>query len=265
MESKNIDITYVKPNLNGIVESKDIANLIKPNTKLVSIMAVNNEIGTINPIYEISDLCRSNNIYFHTDAVQYVGKKKVELNSSNIDMLSLGAHKFYGPKGVGAIYIKSGVKINPYIFGGGQEKGIRPGTENPSLISGMCYALEIATEDLDKNSKHIKKMENLFVKLLNESKINYKINGHSRLEGILNITFFDFDGHSLLLNLDMRNIAISFGSACASGTAKASPSLLSIGLKDDIAKNTVRISIGKHIMEQDIYTLVDALKGIIQK
>jgi len=265
LESINIDITYVKPNLNGIVEPKDIADLIKPNTKLVSIMAVNNEIGTINPIYEISDLCRSNNIYFHTDAVQYIGKKKVELNSSSIDMLSLGAHKFYGPKGVGAIYIKSGVKINPYIFGGGQEKGIRPGTENPSLISGMCYALEIATKDLDKNSKHIKKMENLFIELLNESKINYKINGDSRLEGILNITFFDFDGHSLLLNLDMRNIAISFGSACASGTAKASPSLMSIGLKDDIAKNTVRISIGKHILEQDIYTLVDALKGIIQK
>ena len=108
-------------------------------------------------------------------------------------------------------------------------------------------------------------MENLFIELLNQSKINYKINGHSRLEGILNITFFDFDGHSLLLNLDMRNIAISFGSACASGRTKASPSLLSIGLKDDIAKNTVRISIGKHIMKQDIYTLVDALKGIIQK
>ena len=129
----------------------------------------------------------------------------------------------------------------------------------------MCHALEIATEDLDKNSMHINKMENLFIRLLNESKINYKINGESRLEGILNITFFDFDGHSLLLNLDMRNIAISFGSACASGTTKASPSLMSIGLKDDIAKNTVRISIGKHIMEQDIYTLVDALKGIIQK
>ncbi len=123
----------------------------------------------------------------------------------------------------------------------------------------------ISNNHLNKNSMHIKKMENLCVKLLNESKINYQINGHSRLEGILNITFFDFDGHSLLLNLDMRNIAISFGSACASGTAKASPSLLSIGLKDDIAKNTVRISIGKHIMEQDIYTLVDALKGIIQK
>ncbi len=265
LESIDIEVTYVKPNQDGIVEAQNIKKAIKSNTKLVSIMAVNNEIGTINPINQISDMCKEHKIYFHTDAVQYIGKREINLNSSSIDMLSLGAHKFYGPKGVGAIYIKSGVSVNPFIFGGGQEKGIRPGTESPSLISGLCHALTIAMEDLEKNSKHIHDMENLFLELLDKTKIKYNVNGKSRLKGIVNITFFDFDGHSLLLNLDMRNIAISFGSACASGTAKASPVLLSIGLNEDIANKTVRISIGKHIAENDIHSLVDALEGIIIK
>ena len=226
LESINIEVTYVEPNSDGIVSAEDIKKAIKSNTKLVSIMAVNNEIGTINPINQIADMCKEHEIYFHTDAVQYIGKKEINLDLSNIDMLSLGAHKFYGPKGIGAIYIKSGIAINPFIFGGGQEKGIRPGTESPSLISGMCHALEIAMNDLEKNSIHINNMENLFFELLDKTNIKYNVNGKSRLKGIINITFFDYDGHSLLLNLDMRNIAISFGSACASGTAKASPVLL---------------------------------------
>lgn len=265
LESQSIEVSYIKPNLDGIVELDDVKKAIKSNTKLVSIMAVNNELGTINPVNKISDMCKEHGIYFHTDAVQYIGKKEMNLELSSIDMLSLGAHKFYGPKGVGAIYIKSGITVNPFIFGGGQEKGIRPGTESPSLISGMCHALEIAMTDLEKNSNHINNMENLFFELLDKTKIKYKVNGKSRLQGIVNITFFDFDGHSLLLNLDMRNISISFGSACASGTAKASSALLSIGLNEDIAKKTVRISIGKHISDEDIHSLIDALKGIIQK
>ena len=264
LEDNNIEVSYIKPNSNGTINLKDLKKEIKSNTKLVSIMAVNNEIGTINPFKEISDICKDNNIYFHSDAVQYIGKQKINLNKLNIDMLSLGAHKFYGPKGIGAIFIKSGISINPFIFGGGQEKGIRPGTENPSLISGMCHALEIATEDFEKNSSHINNMEDLFLKLLNETKINYKVNGSPRLKGIINITFFDYDGHSLLLNLDMKNIAISFGSACASGSAKTSSALLSIGLNEEIANKTVRISIGKQITDKNIYYLIDTLKEIIQ-
>ncbi len=264
LESINIEVTYVEPNSDGIVSAEDIAKAIKSNTKLVSIMAVNNEIGTINPINQISDMCKEHGIYFHTDAVQYIGKKEISLDLSNIDMLSLGAHKFYGPKGIGAIYIKSGIAINPFIFGGGQEKGIRPGTESPSLISGMCHALEIAMNDLEKNSIHINNMENLFFELLDKTNIKYNVNGKSRLKGIINITFFDYDGHSLLLNLDMRNIAISFGSACASGTAKASPVLLSIGLNEKVASKTVRISIGKHISKNDIHSLIEALESIIK-
>ena len=264
LESINIEVTYVEPNSDGIVSAEDIKKAVKSNTKLVSIMAVNNEIGTINPINQIANMCKEHGIYFHTDAVQYIGKKEINLDLSNIDMLSLGAHKFYGPKGIGAIYIKSGIAINPFIFGGGQEKGIRPGTESPSLISGMCHALEIAMNDLEKNSIHINNMENLFFELLDKTNIKYNVNGKSRLEGIINITFFDYDGHSLLLNLDMRNIAISFGSACASGTAKASPVLLSIGLNENIANKTVRISIGKHISKKDIHSLIEALEGIIK-
>jgi len=264
LEDNNIEVSYIAPNCNGTINSEDLKKEIKSNTKLVSIMAVNNEIGTINPIKEISDICKDKNIFFHSDAVQYIGKEKINLDKLNIDMLSLGAHKFYGPKGIGAIFIKSGISINPFIFGGGQEKGIRPGTENPSLISGMCHALEIATEDFEKNRSHINNMESLFFKLLSKTQINYKLNGNPRLKGIINITFFDYDGHSLLLNLDMKNIAISFGSACASGSAKASSALLSIGLNEETANKTVRISIGKHITEQNIYYLVDTLKEIIQ-
>ena len=263
LEDNNIEVSYIAPNCNGTINPEDLKKEIKSNTKLVSIMAVNNEIGTINPIKEISDICKDKNIFFHSDAVQYIGKGKINLAKLNIDMLSLGAHKFYGPKGIGAIFIKSGITINPFIFGGGQEKGIRPGTENPSLISGMCHALEIAIEDLKKNRTHINNMESLFFKLLSETKIKYKVNGSPRLKGIINITFFDYDGHSLLLNLDMKNIAISFGSACASGSAKASSALLSIGLKEEIANKTVRISIGKQITDKNIHYLVDTLKEII--
>jgi len=261
----NIDVTYIDPDSNGVIDITQIENAINDNTKLVSIMFANNELGTINPIKEIAELCHEKNIYMHTDAVQYIGKKNINLQKLKIDVLSIGAHKFYGPKGIGAIYIKNGINVKPLLIGGGQEKGISPGTESPSLISGMAYALELSLINLNSNSKKIKEMENLFITLLNNTEIKYKLNGSPRLNGFINITFFDYDGYSLLLNLDMKNIAISYGSACSSGSAKASNALLVTGMDEKIAKNTVRISIGNFINDEDIEKLVKTLEEIILK
>ena len=265
LENSGIEVSYVKPDFNGIVASEKIEKVIKDNTKMISIMLLNNELGTINPLHEISELCNKKNILVHTDAVQYIGKSRLNLSNTYIDLLSIGAHKFYGPKGIGALYIKAGVHVNPLIIGGGQEKGISPGTQNPSLISGMSYALELSIDELNKNTEQIQKMEKLFFTLLDKTSIKYTINGTSRLSGFINITFFDYDAHSLLLNLDMQNIAISYGSACSSGSAGVSSSLLAIGMDEETAKKTVRISIGKFITEDNIIQLIDALKNIIIK
>ena len=227
-------------------------------------MYVNNELGTINPIKEIADMALKNNILFHTDAVQYIGKEKVNLSLLNADFMSICAHKFYGPKGIGILYIKNGHQINPLIAGGGQESGLRAGTENVSSIAGMNLALEISNEYYDNHKKHILKMENIFLKELNNLAIHYRLNGNNRLPGILNITFFNVDGHSLLMNLDMMNISISYGSACSSGSASPPLALLEIGLPKEEAQCSVRISIGRMIVEDDIKYLIQSISQIIK-
>ena len=262
LELKGINVTYVKPCSNGIISASQIKEEICDKTRLVSIMALNNELGTINPIHEMSEICKSKNVLFHSDAVQLIGKRKFDLIDS-IDLLSIGAHKFYGPKGIGALYIKKGTVLNPFIIGGGQENGFRPGTENIALIAGMTEALKISYEDYNKNCEHIQKLENLFFSELDKTAIQYNVNGSPRLSGIINITFDNFDGQTLLMNLDMNGIAISYGSACSSGTSKPSSALLEIGLNEQKAKNTVRISIGKFINDDDIKYLVATLEKII--
>ena len=226
-------------------------------------MYVNNELGTINPLKEISKLCKQKNILFHTDAVQYIGKLPFNLSEYSIDFLSLAAHKFYGPKSIGALYMANGNTINPLFIGGGQEKGIRPGTENIALIAGMSKALEISYNSMDKNIAHITNMEKILIAELDKCNINYKINGDLRVPGILNITFSDIDGQTLLMNLDMLGIAISYGSACASGSSKPSSALLSIGIDNEAAQKSVRISIGKFIKKEDIVNLVHSIDSFI--
>ena len=265
VEKKGVEVTYIKPNKHGIIEIDDIKNAIKKNTKLISIMFLNNELGSINPIEEISLLCNHKSISFHTDAVQYIGKGNINLENSTIDLLSLGAHKFYGPKGIGALYIKKGIDLSPVIFGGGQENGYRPGTESVSLIAGMCEALKIAFKNLDKNKSHIKHLESLFFHELDQTNISYTLNGGERMDGFLNITFHEVDGQALLMNLDMNGIAVSFGSACSSGSAKASNALLEIGLDKKSAKETIRISIGDFITEENILSIIKSINEIISK
>ena len=264
LQSKNIEVSIIKPNSDGIIETQMVLSEIKENTKLVSIMYVNNELGTLNPIPEIGKALKNKNIFFHSDAVQYAGKGELDLSSLNINMLSLGAHKFYGPKGIGILYVKKGTSIEPLISGGGQENGMRAGTENISAIAGMELALKIAYSNFDSNHAYIKSLENHFLKKLTDNNIDYRINGErNRINGILNITFFQVDGHALLINLDMLNIAISYGSACSSGSASVPKTLLEIDMPEEEAKCTVRISIGKTINQDDINFLVDSLKNII--
>ena len=263
LESKGVLVTYINPTIEGKINPEDVRKAIQQNTKLISIMYANNEIGSINPIKEIATICNDNNILFHSDAVQCIGKTPIDLSNQKIDFISIAAHKFYGPKSMGILYISRENNIDPLFIGGGQEKGIRPGTENISLIAGMSLALEIATNNMEKNISHISSMEKTLVEELNKNNINYKINGENRLPGLLNISFYDIEGQTLLMNLDMAGIAISYGSACSSGSSKPSDVLIKIGIDEEIAQNSVRISIGKFIKKDDILNLVDNIKMVI--
>ena len=228
-------------------------------------MYVNNELGTLNPIDEIGLLAKDNNILFHTDAVQLVGKKHINLESHSIDLLSISAHKFYGPKGVGALYIKNGVNLSATYFGGGQEKDLRPGTENVAGIFGMSMALNKSTLELPDWEKSMNEYESAFIECLSRSEIKYTINGKNRIPGIINISFNDILSQDLVMALDIRGYAISGGSACSSGSVKPSSTLKEIGMSDDMAMKTVRISFGKNLTKNNIINLAETICEIVCK
>lgn len=257
--------TIVEPNQFGQTNLEDIKNLVKPNTKLVSIMYVNNELGTLNNIEEIGEFLNSENILFHTDAVQAVGKKTINLMNSNIDFLSASAHKFHGPKGVGILYCKDGKEIIPQITGGGQERNLRAGTENISGIAGMGLALDIATEKLNSFNNHIKNLEMQLLDELNSFGIDFRRNGINQTPGLCNITLFDVPGQSLIVNLDLAGFAISYGAACASGSTKPSVIHSKIGIPENEAECTVRISISRLNTSKEVSKLTKALGKIIPK
>ena len=263
LEKCGVEVSYIKPNVDGIIDSNDIESAIKQNTKLISIMYVNNEIGSVNPIGNIVEVAKKNNIKVHTDAVQIIGKHPLDIKKIDVDFLSIAAHKYYGPKGIGALFVKSGNILDSVLQGGGQEKNLRPGTENISGIVGMGLATQIAIQNVAENSKKILDLENTFINELNEKKINYKLNGKCRIPGILNITFPAILGQTLVMKLDLNGVAVSFGSACSSGTPKPSEVLLNLGLTSDEALRTIRISIGKFHTDNDIYDLVSMLNEIL--
>jgi len=265
LELKGVEVSYVKPSSNGIIEPTNIQNAIKENTKLVSVMYVNNELGTQNPIKQISEITNKLGILFHTDAVQAIGKKNINLSETKIDLLSLSAHKFYGPKGVGALYVKDGVKLIPTYFGGGQEKDLRPGTENIAYIHGMSVALEISLRDQDIWHKKLSEYENLLLDNLNKSDIHYTLNGENLIGGILSITFHDILSQDLVIALDMKGYAISGGSACSSGSVKSSTTLREINMDEQLANRTVRISFGKNLKKENVIGLSECIINIINK
>jgi len=267
LEKEGFEITYLAPDADGVISADNVRNAIKDTTILVSIMFANNEIGTIQPIEEIGKVTTFKGVYFHTDAVQAVGNVRIDVDKMGIDALSMSAHKFYGPKGIGAAYIKKGVKFIPIVTGGHQERGKRAGTENVPAIVGMGKAIELAYANLDEyNNKLIKLRNYTLDRILNE--IPYvKLNGHkdSRLPGNVNVSFKGIEGESMLLLLDMKGIQASSGSACTSGSLDPSHVLLAIGLKHEIAHGSLRISYGEINTTEDAEYIVNSLKEIVER
>ena len=267
LEKEGFEITYISVDEKGIIDLEELKKSIKPTTILITIMFANNEIGTIQPIEEIGKIAKGNNIYFHTDSVQAVGSIKIDVQKLNIDSLSLSGHKFYGPKGVGALYVKTGVPFEKFISGGHQERNKRAGTENVAGIVGIGKAIELAYENLDEYNKKIKELRDYYVKQV-EEKIPYiKINGdmEKRLPGNSNISFRFIEGEGLLLNLDLKGICASSGSACTSGSLDPSHVLLAIGLPHEIAHGSLRVSIGKYNTKEEIDYLIENLMEIVTR
>ena len=259
LKNKGIDITLIKPDKSGVINYKDIESHIQKNTKLISIMYINNEIGTINPIKEISQLARENQILLHTDAVQAMGKIKIDIKDIGVDLLSLSGHKFYGPKGIGVLFIKQETIIKPILFGGGQESDLFPGTENIINIGAIGKAAEICMDTINLYSDQIKVLENHFLNLMDKFQVNYRINGQNRAPGILNMTLPETNSQSFIINLDREGYAISAGSACASGSIKGSTTLKEIGLSDTDIKSSYRISFSKYHTKKDVENLFNAM------
>lgn len=267
LEEKGFEVTYVEVNSNGIVDANKIKNAIRKDTILISVMYANNEIGTIQPIEEIGNIAKENNIIFHTDAIQAVSSVLIDLEKLNIDLMSISAHKFYGPKGVGALYIKRGIRIENLFHGGAQEKTRRAATENVASIVGLSSALNITINRMTKYNEHIKKLRDLAVKLIINKIPDTIINGdiNKRLPGNINFSFKFIEGESLLLFLDMNNIYASSGSACTSGSLDPSHVLLALGLPHEIAHGSLRLTFGISNTEEQVNIVVNELVTIVKK
>ncbi len=263
LEEEGFEVTYLAVDEKGIINLESLKKSIRKDTILVSVMLANNEIGTIEPIKEISNICHQNGVIFHTDAVQAIGNIKLDIKELGIDSLSLSSHKFYGPKGIGALYVRSGIKFKPLIDGGHQEREMRAGTENVPSIVGMGKALELVYSNLDDKNKYIKGLRDYFeenIKKLPNVIINGDLN--NRLSSISNITIKGVDSNTLVIGLDMRDVAISNGSACQSGSALPSHVLKAIGIREDYLKSTVRISFGKYNTKEEVDYLIKSLKEV---
>lgn len=267
LEKEGYEVTFLPVDEYGLINIEDLKNAIKPSTILISVMFANNEIGTVQPIEEIGKIAREKKILFHTDAVQAIGSLKVDVEEQNIDMLSLSAHKFYGPKGVGALYIKKGFKPFNLIEGGHQERNRRAGTENVPGIVGLGKAIELATTDLEAHAEKLTALRERLISGVME-KINFtRLNGHptKRLPGNTSFCFRYIEGEALLLSLDMKGVAGSSGSACTSGSLDPSHVLLAIGLIHEIAHGSLRLSLGDLTTEEDVDYVLEILPEIVQR
>lgn len=264
LEKQGFKVTYLDVDEEGIVNLDDLKRAIKKETVLVSIMTANNEIGTIQPIKEIGSICREKGVYFHTDAVQALGSLKLDVEDMNIDLLSISAHKIYGPKGIGALYIRKGIKIDNLIHGGGQERARRAGTENVAYIAGFGKAVELAYENLDKNNEKIKKLRDRLIEGILKIE-NSRLNGarENRLSNNANFSFKGVNGEDLILALDFAGICASSGSACTSGSLKPSHVLLALGNDEDLAKGSLRLTLGNDSTEEDVDFIIETIKPII--
>lgn len=264
LKKEGFEITLVDVNSNGVINPSDVAVAIKEETCLVTIMTANNEIGTIQPIAEIGEICHSKGVLFHTDAVQAVGHIPVNVSDMNVDMLSVSAHKFHGPKGIGVLYARKGIILKNVIEGGAQERGKRAGTENMPAIVGMAAAIKDAVDNLDKNAEYISAMRDRLIdglKDIERSRINGDLTSH--LPGTLNMCFEGIEGESLLLLLDMKGICASSGSACTSGSLDPSHVLLSIGVPVEIAHGSLRLSISEYNTMEEMDYIVKSVPEVV--
>lgn len=264
LEREGFSVTLLDVYSEGIVKPEDVENAITEDTCFVTIMTANNEIGTVQPIAEIAEICRKKGVLFHTDAVQAVGHIPVHVNDMNVDMLSASAHKFHGPKGIGFLYVKSGIPLKNMIEGGAQERGKRAGTENMPAIIGMAAALKEAVEHLDENAKKVSAMRDRLIDGLQgieRSRINGDLSHH--LPGTLNMCFEGIEGESLLLLLDMRGICASSGSACTSGSLDPSHVLLSIGVPVEIAHGSLRLSISEYNTMEEMEHIIKSVPEVV--
>lgn len=267
LESQGYEVTYLPVDKYGMVSPDDVKSAIKDTTVLISIMLANNEIGTIMPIAEIGEIAKAAGIVFHTDAVQAIGNIPVDVNAMNVDMLSLTGHKFHGPKGSGALYVRNGVKLMSFITGGAQERMRRAGTENVPGIVGLGKAIELATANIPEKQKKLTALRDAYIKKVLETIPYSHLNGHptKRLPGNANISFEFIEGEGMLLCLDMKGISASSGSACTSGSLDPSHVLLAIGLKHEEAHGSLRVSFGEDNTTDDVNYIADSLKEIVER
>ena len=266
LEKEGFEVTYLSVDQDGLISLDELKNAIKDTTILISVMYANNEIGTIEPIAEIGTIARENGILFHTDAVQAAGHVAIDINELHVDMMSISAHKFYGPKGVGALYIRKGTKIENLIDGGAQENKRRAGTENVAGIVGMATALELASKNRLENAKKIRQLRDALIDGLLE--IPYcRLNGskETRLDNNVNISFQFVEGESILLKLNANGICASSGSACTSGSLDPSHVLLAIGLPHEIAHGSTRYTLSEKNTKDDIEYIIETTKKVIQQ
>ena len=267
LNSNGFKVDYLPVNKFGMINPSDLENIISEKTSLVSVMFGNNEVGTIQPIQKIAKICHKNQIIFHTDAVQVVGKITVDVKELDVDLLSISSHKLHGPKGIGALYIKDGVKINPMILGGGQEFRLRSGTENVANIVGFGQACEIAQNHLTENSSWIKKLQSKLVKKVLAEIPEVTFNGHEeyRLYNNAHFTFLGVNGEDLIIKLDEYGIAASTGSACSVNTQKASHVLQAMGFSLEQITGSLRLTVGIFNTENEIDETVEILKKVIEE
>ncbi len=264
LEREGFTVTLLPVDESGIVKVEDVAAALRPETALVSVMYANNEIGTIQPIAEIGALCRANKVLFHTDAVQAVGHLPIDVQAQNIDMLSLSGHKFHGPRGTGALYVRKGVPLKAFIEGGAQERGKRAGTENLPAIAGMAAALQEAVDHLEENNARLTVLRDRLIQGLSEIP-HGALNGDParRLPGNVNFCFEGVEGESLLLLLDDKGISASSGSACTSGSLDPSHVLLAIGRPHEVAHGSLRLSLGEENTPEEIEQIIAAVKEVV--
>ncbi len=266
-EHLDCSVTYLPVDSDGLVDPDDVRRAIKKETALISIMHANNEVGTIEPVAEIASIARENGIPFHVDAVQTVGHIPLDVKQLGVDLLSLSGHKFYGPKGVGTLYVRRGTPFAPPLRGGGQEGGYRSGTQNLPGIAGLGQAAVIAQRDMDAELQRLEKMRDALIRGIEEEIPGVRLNGHRqyRLPHNVNFAFDNIEGESLLWGLDLAGIAVSAGSACSSGTGEPSHVLRSLGLPEHYLNGAIRLSLGRSNAEEDIPFVIETLSSLVRK